>query len=77
MRKKYSLIGISCPLKSISELKEIYFNYPKQWEIIKTMDNYAYNRFRADYSINDLEAKFNNMRAVNEKNEARGYGDDK
>ena len=52
-----------CPLKSIPELKEIYSNYPEQWGIIKTMDNKAYNRFRADYSINDLEAKFNEKEA--------------
>ena len=27
------------------------------------LDNKAYNRFRADYSINDLEAKFNEKEA--------------
>ena len=52
-----------CPLKSIPELKEIYSKYPEQWGIIKTMDNKAYNRFRADYSIDDLEAKFNEKEA--------------
>ena len=32
--------------------------YPAQWQIIKEMDIKAYNKFRADYSIAELEDRF-------------------
>ena len=47
-----------CPLKSISELRQLYRHYPAQWQIIKEMDIKAYNKFRADYSIAELEDRF-------------------
>ena len=34
-----------CPLKSISELRQLYQHYPAQWQIIKEMDIKAYNKF--------------------------------
>ena len=46
------------PLKSISELRQLYQHYPAQWQIIKEMDIKAYNKFRADYSIAELEDRF-------------------
>ena len=34
------------------------YPYPAQWQIIKEMDIKAYNKFRADYSIAELEDRF-------------------
>ena len=31
---------------------------PDLWERLKDMDNRAYNQYRADYSVQDLENKF-------------------
>jgi len=47
-----------CPLKSLPELKELFINYPKLWEQLKKMDNLSPNKFRADYSVEELENKF-------------------
>ena len=47
-----------CPLKNLKELKVIYKEYPKYWEKLKEWDSKTYRKFRADYSILDLEKKF-------------------
>jgi 3'-phosphoadenosine 5'-phosphosulfate sulfotransferase (PAPS reductase)/FAD synthetase len=47
-----------CPLKNLKELKILYKYYPELWEQLKQMDNRAYNKFRADYSVEELEKKF-------------------
>lgn len=47
-----------CPLKSLKELKVIYKEYPKLWDKLKEMDNKTYRKFRADYSVQELENKF-------------------
>lgn len=47
-----------CPLKSLKELKVIYNDYPKYWEKLKDYDSKTYRKFRADYSILELEEKF-------------------
>lgn len=47
-----------CPLKNLKELKIIYKEYPKYWEQLKEWDSKTYRRFRSDYSILDLEKKF-------------------
>ena len=47
-----------CPLKNLKELKMLYKNYPALWEQLKDMDKRAYNQFRADYSVEQLEEKF-------------------
>ncbi len=47
-----------CPLKNLKELKVMYQYYPKLWNKLKDMDNRSFNRFRADYSIEQLEEKF-------------------
>lgn len=47
-----------CPLKRISEYRVIYKYYPNLWQELKEMDKKAYNRFRKDYSIEELEEKF-------------------
>lgn len=47
-----------CPLKNLKELKTLYLYYPKLWQQLKEMDKMAYNQFRADYSVEQLEEKF-------------------
>lgn len=47
-----------CPLKNLKELKILYKYYPDLWNELKKMDEKAYNQFRADYSVEQLEQKF-------------------
>ena len=47
-----------CPFKSLDELRVMYHKMPDIWEKLKDMDNRAYNQYRADYSVQDLEEKF-------------------
>ena len=47
-----------CPFKSLDELRVMYHKMPDLWERLKDMDNRAYNQYRADYSVQDLENKF-------------------
>lgn len=47
-----------CPLKNLKELKILYKYYPELWNELKEMDKKAYNQFRADYSVEQLEEKF-------------------
>lgn len=48
-----------CPLKSLKELEILYREFPHLWNIMKEWDSKTYRQFRADYSILDLEEKFN------------------
>lgn len=48
-----------CPLKSLEELRKLYLLFPELWEELKTMDEKARNQFRVDYSVDDLEKRFN------------------
>lgn len=47
-----------CPLKSIEELRILYNKYPELWAKLADMDRRAYNRYKADYSVDELAAKF-------------------
>lgn len=47
-----------CPLKNLRELKTLWKFYPELWAELRAMDERAYNQFRADYSVADLEQKF-------------------
>lgn len=47
-----------CPLKNLKELRILYNYYPELWNELKRMDKKAYNQFRADYSVEQLESKF-------------------
>lgn len=47
-----------CPLKNLKELKILYKYYPELWQQLKEMDKKSYNQFRADYSVEDLEKRF-------------------
>lgn len=47
-----------CPLKNLKELRILFKHYPVLWEQLKEMDKKSYNKFRADYSVQELENKF-------------------
>jgi len=47
-----------CPLQSLNELRILRKEYPKLWEELKRMDKNTYRKFRADYTIQELENKF-------------------
>lgn len=47
-----------CPLKNLRELKTLWKHYPELWAELRRMDERAYNQFRADYSVADLEKRF-------------------
>ena len=36
----------------------LYKYYPYLWKQLKDMDKRSYNKFRADYSVEQLEEKF-------------------
>lgn len=47
-----------CPLKSLKELKVLWSEYPELWSKLKEWDSKTYRKFRADYSVEELEKKF-------------------
>lgn len=47
-----------CPLQPLAELKTLKMEYPDLWQRLIEMDKKSPNRFRADYSVEELETKF-------------------
>jgi len=47
-----------CPLQSIPELKQLYMHFPDLWKKLKELDIKAWNQFRPDYSVAELEDRF-------------------
>jgi len=47
-----------CPLQSIPELQQLYKYFPNLWQRLKQMDEKAWNQFRPDYSVAELEDRF-------------------
>lgn len=52
-----------CPLQSLDDLRVLREFHPELWERLQEMDSLAYNTFRIDYDVNQLEAKFANENA--------------
>lgn len=48
-----------CPLSRIGELQILHNDFPELWEELEEMDKKTFRRFRKDYSIEDLNRKFN------------------
>ena len=48
-----------CPLQRIGELKTLYQYYPELWAEMQAMDKRSYRRFRSDYTLDELTARFN------------------
>ena len=53
-----------CPLKNLRELKTLWRYYPELWAELRQMDEQAFNQFRADYSVAELERKFEKEEAA-------------
>ncbi len=47
-----------CPLQSLEELRQLYRYYPELWQRLKEWDKRTWRNFRADYSVEELEARF-------------------
>jgi len=57
--KKFNRVSCwCCPLQPLKSLRTLYKEYPKYWEKLKEWDSKTYRKFRADYSILELEKKF-------------------
>lgn len=47
-----------CPLQSLSELRNLRIHFPDLWAELKDMDERTWRTFRADYSVKELEIRF-------------------
>lgn len=47
-----------CPLKPLEELRTLRREFPKLWDELAGMDKRAWNQFRCDYSVNELDRRF-------------------
>lgn len=53
-----------CPLKNLRELKTLWKYYPELWAELLDMDARSFNKFRADYTVAELEARFKREEAA-------------
>ena len=47
-----------CPLKSLNELRQLRRNFPDLWATLLNWQHKTWRKFRADYSVDELEEKF-------------------
>lgn len=47
-----------CPLQSFAELRKLRKYFPELWQELKEMDNQTWGSFRADYSVEEMEIRF-------------------
>lgn len=47
-----------CPLQSFAELRKLRKFFPDLWQELKEMDSQTWRKFRADYSVEELEIRF-------------------
>lgn len=47
-----------CPLQSLAELRQLHKHYPDLWEKLREWDKRTWRSFLADYSVEQLEARF-------------------
>lgn len=47
-----------CPLQSLEELRNLRTNFPELWIELRDMDSRTWFKFRADYSVEQLEIRF-------------------
>ena len=47
-----------CPLKSLNELRQIRHNFPDLWATLLNWQHKTWRKFRADYSVDELEKRF-------------------
>ena len=57
--EKFSRVSCwCCPLQSLPELRVLYHDFPDLWQKLEEMDSQTYGQFRIDYSVEDLEKRF-------------------
>lgn len=47
-----------CPLQNLNDLRSLYEHFPELWNKLKDWENKSWNNFRVDYSIPELEVRF-------------------
>lgn len=47
-----------CPFKSMAEHRKLKEHFPELWEELKGMDKATWRKFRSDYSVEELEIRF-------------------
>ena len=47
-----------CPLQSLDNLRKLRKYFPELWEELKIMDYKTWNRFKSDYTVPQLEKRF-------------------
>ncbi len=47
-----------CPLQSLSELRKLHDYFPELWSQMREWDDMTFRKFRADYSVRELEIRF-------------------
>lgn len=47
-----------CPLQPLSELRKLRIHFPNLWQKLLYMDAHTWRQFRADYSVQQLEWRF-------------------
>ena len=47
-----------CPLQPLSGLRKLYTLFPELWQKLRAMDDHTWRQFRADYSVRQLELRF-------------------
>lgn len=47
-----------CPLQPLEELRKLKKHFPQLWEELKDMDNRTWLQFRKDYSVEELDKRF-------------------
>lgn len=47
-----------CPLQPLKDLKGLWKNFPDLWNELNEMDKQTWRTFRADYSVDELTARF-------------------
>lgn len=47
-----------CPLQPLSELRKLRVHFPSLWQKLLIMDAHTWRQFRADYSVQQLEWRF-------------------
>ena len=49
-----------CPMQGLKELYNLYSYFPEKFAKLKEWESKAYNNFRPDYTLDELEARFKN-----------------
>ena len=47
-----------CPLQSLKSLRNLRLNFPELWEKLKEMESKTWRKFQVNYTVKDLEKRF-------------------